>query len=264
MRREDNKMNSFTKIALTVALIGGVSATALSVNSASAKGWNNGRGMGPEQAQSFHGPRGMLDLKAIDADQDGSITKDELSAAMGKKISDNDTNSDEAVSLEEFKAEWMAMTKNRMVRTFQFFDRDGDGKVTLEEFSDPAQARFDRMDVNNDGKVDSADRQAMRGKGMRGKGHGPDFGKRGFGHHGRDMKGPRGGQFQQGQFGPQGGPRGGMMGGPRGGQFQQGQFQQAPAPQMAPTAAPQAPDVQPAQDSASTLAPALPPVAMAK
>ena len=263
MRREDNKMNSFTKIALTVALIGGVSATALSVNSASAKGWNDGRGMGPAQAQSFHGPRGMLDLKAIDADQDGTITKDELSAAMGKKISDNDTNSDDAVSLEEFKAEWMAMTKDRMVRTFQFFDRDGDGKVTLEEFSDPAQARFDRMDVNNDGKVDSADRQAMRGKGMRGKGHGPDFGKPGFGHHGRDMKGQRRGQFQQGQFqqgqfGPQGGPQGGMMSGPRG-----GQFQQAPAPQMAPTAVPQAPDAQPAPDSASA-APALPPVAMVK
>ena len=241
-------MNSFTKFALTVALIGGVSATALSVNSASAKGWNNGRGMGPAQGQSFHGPRGMLDLKAVDADGDRTITKEELSAAMAKKISNNDTDSDDAVSLDEFKKEWMAMTKDRMVRTFQFFDRDGNGKVTLEEFSNPAEVRFDRLDVNDDGKVDASDRKAMRRNGPR-----PDFGKRGFGSHHHGMKGPRGGQFQQGQFGPQGGPQGGMMGGPRGGQFQ-------PASALVP----QAPDKQPAPDSATAPAPQLPPLAMVK
>ena len=205
-------MKNLTKFAMAVALISGVSATALSVNGASAKGWDNGQRMGPQQGQAFDGPRGMIDLKAIDADKDGTLTKEELSEAMTKKITDNDKDSDGAVSLEEFKTEWMAMTKNRMVRAFQHLDRDGDGKVTLEEFSDPAAARFERMDTNHDGKLDTTDRQARRDKGQRGHG----------------MKGPRGGQFQMGQFGPkggfQGGPQGNMMRGPHGGQFQMGQF----------------------------------------
>nr|WP_319390207.1 EF-hand domain-containing protein [uncultured Cohaesibacter sp.] len=232
-------MKNLTKIALTVALISGASAMAMGVNTASARGWGNGpamgTGMGPAQGQRFDGPRGILDLKALDTDKDGTLTKEELTAGLGKKITDNDTNSDNAVSLEEFKTEWMAMTKDRMVRAFQRFDRDGDGKVTLEEFSAPATARFDRLDVNNDGKIDNTDRQARQAQGPRG-----NWGQR----DGRWGGGPRGGQFQKGQFqqgqmgrqfgaqfGPQGGPMGGKMRGPHGGQFQMGQFQQGQYPQ---------------------------------
>ncbi|WP_162916361.1 EF-hand domain-containing protein [Cohaesibacter haloalkalitolerans] len=285
-------MKNLTKIALTVALISGASAMAMGVNTASARGWGNGpamgAGMGPAQGQRFDGPRGFLDLKALDTDKDGTLTKEELTAGLGKKITDNDTNSDNAVSLEEFKTEWMAMTKDRMVRAFQRFDRDGDGKVTLEEFSAPATAQFDRLDANNDGKIDNTDRQARQAQGPRG-----NWGQR----DGRWGGGPRGGQFKQGQypqgqfqqgkmgpqfggqFGPQGGPMGGpgMMGGkmrgPHGGQFQMGQYPQGnfgqPMPgqgmgqgmgqgQMGPGQPAPAPQLAPTADNPASVAPQAP------
>ena len=192
-------MKNVSKIALAVALIGGVSATALTFDDASARGWNNG----PEQGQQFKGkrggkqggPRGGNLIKSLDADKDGTLTKEELTTGLEKKITDNDTNGDGAVSLEEFKAEWEKMTQERMVRAYQKLDRDGNGAVTLEEISEPANAMFERMDRNDDGKLDKTDRPDRQAKGKRGGKQGPRDGQRG----------PRGGQFQQGNFGPQGG-----------------------------------------------------------
>ena len=39
------------------------------------------------------------------------------------------------------------------------FDRDGDGRVTLNEYSQSALERFDRMDLNRDGTVTSEERK---------------------------------------------------------------------------------------------------------
>ncbi|HCO44022.1 MAG TPA: hypothetical protein DIT63_07905 [Gammaproteobacteria bacterium] len=38
----------------------------------------------------------------------------------------------------------------------------GDGKVTKEQFMQHAEARFARMDANNDGVIDASDRQQLR------------------------------------------------------------------------------------------------------
>ena len=223
-------MKNFTKIALAVALIGGVSATALTIGDASARGWNNG----PEQGQQFKGPRGGFKggkggprggqiLKSLDADKDGTLTKEELTQGLEKKITDNDKDGDGAITLEEFKAEWENMTQERMVRAYQRMDRDGNGKVTLEELSEPATAMFERMDRNDDGKIDESDRPERQARGKRGgpRGNFKQGGPRGQFQQGNFQQGNfQQGQFQNdGQFGPQGGPRG-FQNGPRG--FQNG------------------------------------------
>lgn len=41
-------------------------------------------------------------------------------------------------------------------------DTNGDGVVTRDEFRAAAMARFDRMDANHDGRIDATERQAMR------------------------------------------------------------------------------------------------------
>jgi len=46
------------------------------------------------------------------------------------------------------------------------YDRDGDGDVSLVEFSEGTMARFDRMDLNRDGTVTSEERQTS-GEGRR-------------------------------------------------------------------------------------------------
>lgn len=54
-------------------------------------------------------------------------------------------------------------------------DANGDGVITRQEVIDEAAQRFDRMDLNHDGKLDQGEMQAagqrMRGmRGMRGMG----------------------------------------------------------------------------------------------
>jgi Ca2+-binding EF-hand superfamily protein len=55
------------------------------------------------------------------------------------------------------------MTQQRMVRAFQKMDRDGSGTVTTEEITAPAVNMFERMDRNNDDKVDQADMKRRMG-----------------------------------------------------------------------------------------------------
>ena len=200
-------MKNTMKIALAVALIGGVSAAALSLDSASARGfgWNND---GPQQGQQFgghHGSRGFKGgargmgpaqrMQDLDANKDGTLTKEELVASLEKKITDNDTDGDNAITLEEFKAEWAKQTQSRMVRAHQMFDPDGDGKVTLEELTKHSDFMFERMDRNNDGKIDQTDRPDPRqGRGQNmGQGRGQNMGQNGDQNWGK-----RGG----GRFGP--------------------------------------------------------------
>lgn len=158
-------MKNASKIALAVALMTGLSATTLvSADPASARGWGNDYGHKGHHGWHKKGMRGgmkgpMQLFKEFDTDSDRALTKEELDAGLTKKIKDNDANGDGAVDLEEFKAEWMRMTQERMVRAFQRMDRDGSGKVTLEEISQPAGFMFERMDRNDDGKIDKSDRR---------------------------------------------------------------------------------------------------------
>ena len=172
MMKRNVEMKKATTIVMALALVTGLSATALSVESADARGWGN------EQGERWHGKRGkkgmrgmrgpMKMMQEFDTNEDKALTKEELTAGLDKKIADNDKDGDAAVSLEEFKAEWMKLTEDRMVRAFQRMDRDGSGKVTAEELKEPALMMFERMDANDDGKLDNADRSERR-KGRWGK-----------------------------------------------------------------------------------------------
>ncbi|WP_316861574.1 EF-hand domain-containing protein [uncultured Cohaesibacter sp.] len=195
-------MKNATKIALALALVTGVSATALTIDSASAWGWNNQQGQG--QGQNWNGPRGggkagfnrgprggqmgqmgpmggmgmaggfmgaggpqaggFMMLQQFDTNNDGALTKEELTAGLEKKITENDTDGDKSVSLEEFKAEWLKLTQPMMVRAFQHMDRDASGKITLEEVTAPVEMMFTFRDTNKDGKIDQSDMIGRGGK----------------------------------------------------------------------------------------------------
>ncbi|WP_319531001.1 EF-hand domain-containing protein [uncultured Cohaesibacter sp.] len=194
-------MKNLSKFALAVALIGGVSATALTVDTASARGFEQGPKMGHGfMGKGMMGPGGGGLFKALDADKDGTLTKEELTSGLEAKIKDNDVDGDNAITLEEFKTEWQKITQQAMVRAFQRMDRDGSGKVTLEEINEPATMMFERMDRNNDGKIDKTDRPSRKFMGKRG---GPDgnFGPgKGYRHHGQFQQQ---GWFQKGNFNQQ-------------------------------------------------------------
>lgn len=114
-----------------------------------------------------HG-RGMMaarSLEQFDTDGDGAVTQAEIDAFRDGRLQEFDSNGDGALSLEEYQALWLNAMRERMVDQFQHHDDDGDGSVTAEEFNANFSRMVERMDRNDDGKIDAEDR---RGRGERG------------------------------------------------------------------------------------------------
>ncbi len=155
-------MKKLTIAALVTLGLGGVTYTAIAQQG----------GPGPH-------PR----LEAVDANQDGNITKDEIAAHRADKFHSADTNGDNLVSADEFEAFAEAgrerKREERKAKRFAKLDANGDGMITAEEHASAADERmdrmFDRIDSDGDGVITEAEREAAKGK-MRGK--------RGFGRRG--------------------------------------------------------------------------------
>ena len=134
-------------------------------------GWGGGWGGG-------HG-RGMMGhqmMERYDADKDGKITQAEIDQNRTAWHGEFDADKNASLSLEEFRALWLKAKGEMIVREFQFFDADGNGQVTLEDYQEPLSGLVASRDRNGDGVLNRDDR-----------------GRRGMGHrwHGRDEDGMR-------------------------------------------------------------------------
>ena len=131
------------------------------------------------------GPGGPM-LEEVDANQDGNITKDELSAHRAERFYSADTNGDNLVSPEEFEAFTLAEREQkqaeRRAKRFERLDANGDGLITAEEHDAAAAERmermFDRVDTDGDGVITEAEREAAK-EAMKDR-----RGKRGWGRRG--------------------------------------------------------------------------------
>jgi len=122
-------------------------------------GMMHGRGMGCGMMRGM-GPRHCMRLmEKADADNNGRVSAEEASSFWAGEFKTYDANGDGNLSLEEFAAMHAAHTRPMMVDRFQFFDEDGDARVTEEELQKP----FERMHRFM-GRRDSA---ARRPQGMR-------------------------------------------------------------------------------------------------
>ncbi len=135
----------------------------------------------------------MDPLQRADANHDGVVTKDEMLADVDARFNQVDTNHDGKISPEERQAFGEAMrARMEQRRAAEAATRGpggpggpgmgrramgGDMPITLEESRARALERFDRADTNHDGKIDQAERDAMRDRMMqmrgRGAGEGP-------------------------------------------------------------------------------------------
>lgn len=104
-------------------------------------GWRRGEGMRTMR----HHAGGQISA-FFDTDKDGRVSAEEIAAALTKY----DTNQDGTLSLDEFKVLHADMTQQRMVRSFQFLDRDGNAQVTGEEFSEPFERMAKRFENHRD------------------------------------------------------------------------------------------------------------------
>ena len=74
-------------------------------------------------------------MRMFDADKNGTLTPEEMTAGMQSEIKTYDTDTSGSLSLAEFEAMHAAHTRTMMVRAFQMRDEDGDGQVTEAEMA---------------------------------------------------------------------------------------------------------------------------------
>lgn len=129
-------------------------------------------------------PGGMMGqqlTERYDADKDGKVTQAEIDQNRQQWLAEADADKNGTLSLEEFKVLWLKGRNEMMVREFQFFDRDGNGQVTIEEYKGPMADLVARRDQNNDGSLGADDRPGQgEGRGQRHgrmKGHGQGTGE---------------------------------------------------------------------------------------
>lgn len=139
-------------------------------------------------------------LLMADANKDGVVTREEMTASVAARFAKLDTNKDGTITLEERLAARAAM-REKMGKPMHDGKEGGNGMrrgpsdsggktVTLADQTARALKRFDFVDRNGDGKVDQAERELVRSM-MRemggGRGH---HGRRGMHHGGGDMPPP--------------------------------------------------------------------------
>lgn len=86
-------------------------------------------------------------MQMFDTDDDGTVTADEMRTELQAKLTEYDADSNGALSIAEFETLHSAMIREVMVDRFQELDADGDGSVTGEEMTAPADkmARMEKM-----------------------------------------------------------------------------------------------------------------------
>ncbi|MCA3574165.1 MAG: hypothetical protein IOC86_09630 [Aestuariivirga sp.] len=125
-------------------------------------GWGHGGGMGG-------GMMGQEMMERYDVNKDGKITQAEIDQNRTQWHGEFDADKNTSLSLDEFRALWLKARGEMIVREFQFFDVDGNGQVTLDEYQTPMAGMVTRRDRNGDGALSQDDR-GRRGKGE-GMGH---------------------------------------------------------------------------------------------
>ncbi|MGF1651216.1 MAG: EF-hand domain-containing protein [Hyphomicrobiaceae bacterium] len=136
-------------------------------------GRREGRGMGRDGRQDQRRPMAM-----IDADRDGTVTRDEWRQAAQERFRQLDLDRDGVITEADMPPNLRGLGllsgdgaaggrrgqrgAGAMWARVASADADGDGRVTESEFLAASEQRFARFDRNGDGVVDQADREALR------------------------------------------------------------------------------------------------------
>jgi hypothetical protein len=110
-------------------------------------------------------PGAMADhlMAQFDLNKDGKITKDEITRAIKQEedahFAEMDANHDGALSADELFQAHAAHMREHMDEMFKHFDKNGDGKITSDEFADAAAMMHHHMGMmgHHGGHMDDGD-----------------------------------------------------------------------------------------------------------
>jgi hypothetical protein len=141
------------------------------VQTANYRHHDRGKAKGKKHMRGDRGGAHGLDrlIETFDADGDGGVTQEEIISVRETKLSEFDANKDGSLDLTEYQALWLDAMHERMVDRFQAHDDDGDGSVTVEEFTERFTKLVERRDRNGDGVLNSDDTKRPERKGPDGE-----------------------------------------------------------------------------------------------
>lgn len=164
-------MNKTTKIVLAagaLAFAGAAGAATFAVAEYRGEGWHgkhHGFNSSHGRWHAGHRKRGLGYahlMERFDSDQDGKLDQDELNKSRTQLLEKHDADKNSELSLTEFEKLWTEVMHQRMVRGFQRIDKDGNANITLDEFLKPYANMVERLDRNDDGRLDQKDRRHGR------------------------------------------------------------------------------------------------------
>jgi hypothetical protein len=162
-------MQNKTKLAVAGSL---AALIALGVAGAAQADWGGHHGSGMHRGGSGMGYFFTRMTERYDANKDGKISQDEIDNNRAEWLQRFDTDKDGTLSLKEFEALWLEARHEEMVREFQHFDKDGDAKVTLDEYRSPLVHLVENHDRNGDGFLSKDDRRMPHKRMRHGGGEG--------------------------------------------------------------------------------------------
>lgn len=85
------------------------------------------------------GPANSAMFRSFDANEDGTVSPDEVQQGVAALHTKHDADGDGVLSAEEFGALFVEVTKDVSARPFTMLDADGNGQISLEEMAVPAR-----------------------------------------------------------------------------------------------------------------------------
>lgn len=109
-----------------------------------------------------------FEFEALDSNNDGEITREEMAERSSARFSQTDANGDGMLSLSELEAAGHERAKKRATRMMEKLDANDDGQLTKDEMQAARRGGPDRMfkraDADGDGAITKAEFDAVMAK----------------------------------------------------------------------------------------------------
>ena len=153
---------------ITGALVLGLATAALAQGEPKRPGFDGDRLAQAREGAKRSGGHSARQLKILDTDGNGTASREEISAELGRLLGAADVDGNGQLSPDEFRRRGSFFIRLGTTTFFDLIDANGDQQISEEELIQPMERWFARRDVNSDGKIDTEEfNQGRRSSGRR-------------------------------------------------------------------------------------------------